>query len=171
MWAQHGFKVRVQHDYIARIDTSDFLSFRRNLEINDRWFWVWWKDDVTDINFLDSDWINATRDSLNQQYIKGSTEEKYVTTEYNDRIKMRVNSFQKGRYLAYETQGWWTMTNAAMGGPFVNFTYYDPATNRLFMIEYSQFAPSVRKKLPFIRQFRAMGRTFESDSTWNQRSS
>jgi len=171
MWVNHGFKVRVQHDYIARIDTSDFISFRRNLEINDRWFWVWWKDDVTDINFLDSDWINATRDSLNQLYIKGSTENKFVTTEYNDRIQMRMNSFQKGRYLAYETQGWWTMENAAMGGPFVNFTYYDPATNRLFMIEYSQFAPSVRKKLPFIRQFRAMGRTFESDSTWNQRSS
>ena len=58
------------------------------------------------------------------------------------------------------------MINGAMGGPFVNFTYYDPQTNRLFMVEYSQFAPSVTKKLRFVRQFRAMGRTFESDSTW-----
>jgi hypothetical protein len=171
MWAQHGFKVRIQHDYFARIDTNDFISFRRNLQVNDRWVWVWWKDNVSDIGFLDSEWINATRDSLNEQYIKGSNMTKYVTTEYNDRIKRRVNSFQKGRLIGYETQGWWTMVNAAMGGPFVNFTYYDPATNRLFMIEYSQFAPSVKKKLPFVRQFRAMGRTFESDSTWNQSSS
>lgn len=171
MWAQHGFKVRIQHDYVSRIDTTDFISFRRNLEVNDRWIWVWWKDNVTDIGFLDSDWINATRDSLNEQYIKGSNMDKYVTTEYNERIQRRFNSFQKGRLIGYETQGWWTMVNAAMGGPFVNFTYYDPATNRLFMIEYSQFAPSVKNKLPFIRQFRAMGRTFESDSTWNQASS
>jgi hypothetical protein len=171
MWAQHGFKVRIQHDYVARIDTTDFISFRRNLEINDRWMWVWWKVNVTDIGFLDSEWINATRDSLNEEYIKGSNMDKYVTTEYNERIQRRFNSFQKGRLIGYETQGWWTMVNAAMGGPFVNFTYYDPATNRLFMIEYSQFAPSVNKKLPFVRQFRAMGRTFESDSTWNQSSS
>jgi len=36
----------------------------------------------------------------------------------------------------------------------------------LFMVEYSQFAPSVRKKLRFVRQFRAMGRTFEADSLY-----
>ncbi len=168
MWVKHGFKVRVQHDYVARIDTTDFISFRRNLEINDRWFWLWWKDNVTDISFLDNDWINATRDSLNQQYMKGSTIQKYITTARTDNLNPVTRGFQKGRLFAYETQGWWDMVNAAMGGPFVNFTYYDPATNRLFMIEYSQFAPSVRKKLPFIRQFRAMGRTFESDSTWNQ---
>jgi len=59
------------------------------------------------------------------------------------------------------------MTNDFMGGPFVNFTYYDPATERLFMIEYGQFAPKVTKRR-FVRQFRAMGRTFESDSTWNE---
>jgi hypothetical protein len=61
------------------------------------------------------------------------------------------------------------MINGAMGGPFVNFTYFDESTSRLFMIEYSQFAPSVRKKLPFVRQFRAMGRTFESDSLYSVR--
>jgi hypothetical protein len=59
------------------------------------------------------------------------------------------------------------MTNDFMGGPFVHFTYYDPMTDRLFMVEYAQFAPSVNKRR-FVRQFQAMGRTFESDSTWNQ---
>lgn len=166
LWTENGFKLRIQHDYYKRIDTTDFVSFRRSLPENDRWMWIWWKDNVNDISFLDDEWINATRDSLNQQYIKGSRDDQYISTEYNERIKMRTNSFQKGRLLAYETQGWWKMMNGAMGGPFVNFTYYDPATNRLFMIEYSQFAPSVQKKLPFVRQFRAMGRTFESDSTF-----
>ena len=59
------------------------------------------------------------------------------------------------------------MTNDFMGGPFVHFTYYDQMTDRLFMVEYAQFAPSVNKRR-FVRQFQAMGRTFESDSTWNQ---
>ncbi len=169
LWQDYGFSVRFQHDYIKSVDTTDFQTYRRYLPENDRWMWVWWKDGVDDISFLDDDWINATRDSLLQQYIKGSTDDKYVSTEY--RRPVETSTFQQGRLLGYETLGTWHMINGAMGGPFVNFTYYDPATNRLFMIEYTQFAPAVRRKLPFVRQFRAMGRTFESDSTWSISSS
>ncbi len=164
LWADYGFKVRIQHDYIQSVDTTNFLSFRRYDVNNDRWFWVWYKDDVKDINFLDDDWINATRDSLTQLYVKGNSEDKYVTTEY--RRPVETTTFQKDRLIGYETLGTWRLENGAMGGPFVNFTYYDPMTERLFMVEYSQFAPKVRRKIHFVRQFRAMGRTFESDSTW-----
>lgn len=164
LWNDYGFKVRIQHDYIKRIDTTNFISYRRFLPENDRWMWVWWKDNVKAISFLDDDWINQTRDSLNQQFIKGRTDSMFITTEY--RRAVESYSFQKDRYLGYETLGTWQMINGAMGGPFVNFTYYDESTSRLFMVEYSQFAPSVRKKLRFVRQFRAMGRTFEADSLY-----
>ena len=164
LWNDHGFKVRIQHDYIKRVDTLNFTLYRRPLPENDRWMWLWWKDNVRDISFLDNDWINTTRDSIMQVHIKGSRDEQYLSTEY--RRPVETSSYQNGRLLAYETLGTWQMINGAMGGPFVNFTYYDPFTNRLFMVEYMQFAPGVEKKLPFIRQFRAMGRTFESDSTW-----
>ncbi len=164
LWQEEGFSVRFQHDYYKGVDTTDFQTYRRMLPDNERRIWVWWKDNVNDISFLDDNWINATRDSLMQQYFKGSRDNQYVTTEY--RRPVETYSFQKGRLLAYETLGTWQLVNGAMGGPFVNFTYYDPDTRRLFMVEYNQFAPSVRKKLPFVRQFRAMGRTFESDSTW-----
>jgi len=71
------------------------------------------------------------------------------------------------RIQGYETLGTWRMTGDFMGGPFVNFTYYDPETERLFMIEYGQFAPNVTKRR-FVRQFQSMGRTFQADSTWTQ---
>lgn len=168
MWANHGFKVRIQHDYVKNIDTLNFMSFRRFLPQNDRWIWIWWKDNMQGVSDVDQEWINAKRDSLSRQFIKGSNDSMYVNTYYGrpESRPVITETFQKGRLIAYETRGTWHMVNGAMGGPFVNFTYYDPATDRLFMIEYSQFAPSVRKKLPFVRQFRAMGRTFESDSTW-----
>lgn len=164
LWTDYGFKVRIQHDYEPSVDTTDFKSYRRYLPENDRWMWVWWKDNVNDIGFLDDTWINTTRDSLNQIYVQGSSEDKYISTEY--RRPVETHSFTKGNLIAYETLGTWQMINGAMGGPFVNFTYYDSNTNRLFMVEYSQFAPKVNRKLPFVRQFRAMGRTFESDSTY-----
>lgn len=169
LWNDYGFKVRIQHDYIKSVDTTNFITYRRDLPTNTRWMWIWWKDNVSNISFMDKDWINATRDSLTQAFIKGSTDDKYVATEY--RRAVETSSFQQGRLLGYETLGTWKMENAAMGGPFVNATYYDPDTNRLFMVEYSQFAPSIRNKLPFVRQFRSMVRTFESDSTWSESAS
>lgn len=169
LWENRGFKVRFQHDYIKNIDTLNFISYRRALPQNDRWMWIWYKNEVDDISFLDDEWIISVRDSLSKQFIKGARDSMYVQT-YTRRPEIRPvvsESFQAGRLLAYETRGTWYMVNGLMGGPFVNFTYYDPDTKRLFMIDYNQFAPGVLKKLPFVRQFRAMGRTFESDSTWS----
>lgn len=168
LWEEHGWKVRMQHDYIQTTDTSNVVVFRRRLPENDRWMMAWWQDDVDGIGFIDKDWINATRDSLLQKYLQGTREGSYVTTEYRSPRKVTTTQIDReDRIIGYETLGTWRMTNDFMGGPFVNFTYYDPATERLFMIEYGQFAPSVSKRR-FVRQFRTMGRTFESDSTWNQ---
>ncbi len=167
LWNEHGWKVRMQHDYIQTVDTSNVVVFRRALPENDRWMMAWWKNDVEGIGFIDKEWINATRDSLLQKYVQGTREGSYVTTEYREPRKVITNQMNReDRIIGYETLGTWRMTNDFMGGPFVNFTYYDPETERLFMIEYGQFAPSVSKRR-FVRQFRTMGRTFESDSTWN----
>lgn len=167
LWNKHGWKVRMQHDYVQTVDTTNVVVFRRSLPENDRWMMAWWQNNVDGIGFVDKEWINATRDSLLQKYIQGSRENSYVTTEYRSPRKVITNQMETDNGLiGYETLGTWRMTNDFMGGPFVNFTYYDPETERLFMIEYGQFAPSVNKRR-FVRQFRTMGRTFESDSTWN----
>ena len=167
LWENNGWMVRMQHDYIQTTDTSNVVVYRRSLPENERWMMAWWKENVDGIGFLDREWINATRDSLLQKYVQGTGEGAYVTTEYRSPRKVITRQINRDdRIIGYETLGTWRMTNDFMGGPFVNFTYYDPETDRLFMIEYGQFAPSVSKRR-FVRQFRAMGRTFESDSTWN----
>ncbi len=165
LWENHGWMVRMQHDYIETVDTTNVKVWRRSLPDNDRWLLAWWKDDVPSADFINQEWINATRDSLLQLYVQGTRDGSYVTTEY--RRNVITNEFDTDdRLTGFETLGTWRMTNDFMGGPFVNFFYHDPETERLFMIEYGQFAPSVSKRR-FVRQFRAMGRTFEADSTWN----
>lgn len=165
LWENHGWSIRMQHDYVQTIDLENVAVFRRYLPENNRWIMAWWKDGVEDPGFLGYEWINAKRDSLLEKYLRGERDGSYLTTEYGREVI--TQQFERDDDLiAYETLGTWTMTNDFMGGPFVNFTYYDPNTSRLFMIEYGQFAPSVSKRR-FVRQFRAMGRTFESDSTWN----
>ena len=168
LWENYGWKVRMQHDYAWTIKEDNVAVFRRYLPDNDRWIMAWWQDGVADSDFIDYEWINATRDSLLEKYMRGERETSYITTEYRSPRNVITEEIDRNDHIrAFETLGTWRMTNDFMGGPFVNFVYHDPETERLFMIEYGQFAPSVTKRR-FVRQFRAMGRTFESDSTWNK---
>lgn len=166
LWDEYGWSLRMQHDYLWTTRDDNISIFRRVLPENDRWIMAWWQDDVPTADFIDPEWINATRDSLLQIHIRGEIDQDYyVTTEYRRDVITREIE-RDDRINAFETLGTWRMVNDAMGGPFVNFVYHDPQTERLFVIEYGQFAPSLPKRR-FVRQFRSMGRTFESDSTWN----
>lgn len=166
LWENYGWSVRIQHDYVQTVDTLNVVSFRRALPENQRWMWGWWKDGVEYPDIIDQDWINAARDSIMERYVQGTREGSYVTTEYSPKRAVETREINRDdRLRAWETLGTWRMTRDFMGGPFVNFTYYDPSTERLFMIEYGQFAPSVEKRR-FVQQFRAMGRTFQADSTF-----
>src|SRR5690625_732404 len=161
LWNRFGWSVRMQHDYIWSIDSSDIVMFRRALPENDRWMWGWWRDGVSDASFVDQNWINAVRDSLMEQHLRGTREDSYITTEY--RRDIATEEIERPDHIkGWETLGTWRMTNDYMGGSFVNFTWHDPQTQRLFMIEYGQDAPGVEKRT-FVQQFRAMGRTFRSD--------
>lgn len=172
LWQNHGWKIRIQHDWEKNIDTTytqngktnHVITMRRPLPDNDRWFWAWWINDVGSVDYLDPDWINAKRDSLMEQWVRGTREESYVTTEY--RRPVLTDTLQLDGHQAYETLGTWRMTNDAMGGPFATMTVYDEERQRLFILEFGQFAPKYNKRR-FVRQFRTMLRTFESDSTWS----
>lgn len=172
LWQNHGWKLRVQHDWRKFIDstymengkTNHIVTMRRPLPDNDRWFWAWWQNDVTSIDQIDPNWINAKRDSLTEKWIRGTREESYVTTEY--RRPVLTDTLSIDGHRAFETLGTWRMTNDAMGGPFANMTIYDEERDRLFILEFGQFAPKYNKRR-FVRQFRTMLRTFESDSAWS----
>jgi hypothetical protein len=115
MMTNHGWKIRVQHDYYTHLDTSyvengetnHFYTMQRQLPNNDRRFWAWWKSDVPNINFLDEDWIHAKRDSLWEKWVRGSRDSSYVTTDYRkDYVSLETNSFQLNGDITYETLGW-----------------------------------------------------------------
>lgn len=173
LWADHRWQIRIQHDWRKNIDTTysvngkenHFFTMRRNLPSNQRWFWAWWINDVPSDLSLSPDWINTKRDSLMEKWIRGTRDSSYVTTNYQHH-PVETDSLTIDGHRAYETLGVWTMAHDAMAGPFANMTIYDENNDRLFILEFGQFAPKYDKRR-FVRQFRAMLRTFESDSTWN----
>ena len=174
LWDKHGWKIRIQADYKKHIDSLNMVTFRRSAPDNQRWFWIWWKDNVNDISYLDADWINATRDSLLQTYYKGARNDanlafrgvkgdSYIETEYR-RPVITSTKIMNGKYTL-ETKGTWRMTQDFMGGPFVNYAVYDENQRRLYLMEFGQFAPKYNKRR-FVRQFEATARTFATDSSF-----
>ncbi len=162
IWDEHGFSIRVEHDYQISADTTHFLSLQFYMPTNDRWLWVWWKNNVTNIDFLDSHWANATRDSLMKIYVRGTHDSSYVATEY--RRDVITKPIMLNGYYTLKTNGTWRMVNDAMGGPFVSYAIYVPEQERLYMLDFSQFAPKYPKRR-FVRQFEAMAHTFKADTT------
>jgi hypothetical protein len=160
LWTEYGFKLRVQHDYNWNVDTTQFISFRRYMPENDRWFWVHWLENVEDPDYVNQQWINSQRDAILEQYIRGTSDNSYVQTEYERPIK--YEEFTYNGKPAYSVEGTWKMINGAMGGGFVHQTVYDANQKRLYMIEYMVFAPNFKKR-PFVRQFQAMINTFETN--------
>ncbi len=157
----HGFSIRVQHDYRIGVDTTEFVSLRRYLNDNDRWIWLSYEDDVDfeSIDEIETQWIHAVRDSLNEKFIRGTRDESYVTTDY--RRPHNTKQITLNGMPALETRGLWQMTGDIMGGPFLHYTIYDERTGRLYMMEFGQFAPRHNKRR-FMNQFEAMAHTFQT---------
>lgn len=164
MMERHGFQIRVQHDYRMGVDTTGFLTMRRFLPDNDRWIWIAYKEGFEGLGDINREWIHAVRDSLNRQYIRGTREESYVTTDHQRLIEMR--DIQVNGRPALEVRGSWRMSGDAMGGPFLNYVIFDEHQDRIYLMEFGQFAPRYPKRR-FLNQFEAIAHTFETDESAN----
>ena len=64
-----------------------------------------------------------------------------------------------------QTRGLWRMTADLMGGPFVRYTFYDTAQQRLYIFFGMIYAPQHRfrgQKREFLRQIEVIARTFRT---------
>jgi hypothetical protein len=142
---KYGWIIYVQTDFILAKDDSvnNFVWLRRAPNTNvERWIFVKWIDNATPV-YLNKDSVYALRNRITQKYYRASDDTSYVEIADNYLTTTPVNF--KGRY-ALMTQGLWRMTDQSMGGPFVNYTFYDEKSHRLYMLDGSIYAPKYRKK-------------------------
>ncbi len=168
LMARHGFAVNVQHDYFIARDTTRFVWLRRVLTDTWRSQYVYWIDNF-DPRRLDSAYVVGLRDSLTSVHVT-STAGGYVQIDQRLPLEVRPTTFL-GRENAWEMRGVWAMMRpredgtpiATMAGPFVNYTFYDPATRRLYTIDGMIFAPGPKfSKLEFLRQMEVIAHTFRT---------
>lgn len=168
---RHGFAVNVQHDYRIAIDTTTenrgFVWLRRVLTDTRRELVIHYVDGMAPSD-ITPEWIYATRDSLTEKYLRGNVAG-FVRTDYRRPLETEETEFLD-RY-AYITRGLWhfvqrtgddeSLQGMAGGGPFVNYTFYDQETARVYMIDGSVFAPEYGKR-SFLRQLEVIAHTFRT---------
>lgn len=174
LMARHGFAVNVQHDYqIAPIEGENVVWLRRLLTDTRRELMIYYEENA-DPSTLTPEWIYNTQDSLMEKYMQGNVAG-FLQIDYRRPLNTEQISFL-GRY-GYETRGLWHMVGRdstgslyelGQGGPFVKYTFYDQATDRIYMIDGMVFAPGYDKRA-FTRHMEIIAHTFrtqaEVDST------
>lgn len=142
---EYGWIIYVQADLQLALDDgkNNFVWFRRAPGTDmERWLFVHWIDNASP-SFLQKDSIYAERNRMTEKF--------YVTSDNTASVEIadsyistsEVNFLSK---YALMTQGLWRMSDKSMGGPFINYTFYDEATKRIYMLDGSIYAPKYYKK-------------------------
>ena len=141
----YGWVIYVQADFVVALDKPDdkFVWLRRSPGSDmERWIFVHWIDNATP-DYLNKDSIKVLRNRLTKQFYQTIDDASYVVVAEDYFLVNEVNF--NGRYALF-TQGLWELNIKGMGGPFVNYFFYDEKLRRIYMIDGSVFAPKYYKR-------------------------
>lgn len=150
----HGWSVRIQHDYFAAIDSveAQFVWLRRLGP--QRWLSVYYEP-CEDPSLLSKEWMIETRNRNTKQFYKGDV------IVQNDEIKVTEQNVNFNERYAIQLDGIWENDELMLGGPFRSFGFYNQSDERLYLVDLAVFAPGERK-VQYIRQLESMAFTFKT---------
>jgi len=152
---KYNFTFKIpEHYYIATEDSvNNFFWIRRWNP--DRMIAVYFENAIGDYK-ITKEWVLNKRDSLSMKYMDGSE----IDRENSD-FSSEFVSFLGRR--THRLTGLWKIERKILGGPFINYSFYDEKTGKIFMIDLSVFNPNITssRKLPYLLQLETIARTFE----------
>ena len=157
---KHDFAINAQYDFFVAQDTMNFIRLRRVLTDTWREIFVYYIENGNPAD-ITPEWIIEQRDKLTEKFVRGTFEGSYVKVDGRRPLTSENINFL-GRF-GYETRTLWHMTEDAMGGPLVNYTFYDEDQRRIYMIDGMVFAPNYDKR-EFLRQVEAIAYTFRTQN-------
>ncbi|MFC1557441.1 DUF4837 family protein [candidate division KSB1 bacterium] len=152
LFEDYNFTLRVQHDYILKEAPEEKYIMLRRVK-PDRLITVCWID-TTGVETVSGGWAFDKRNELGSLII----ENKAINAPYTT---VKNTTFLD--YFAVEIRGLWIDNVENIGGPLVNYTFYDERTGRIYMIDLLIFAPDLAaEKEPVIRQLEIIAKTFST---------
>jgi Domain of unknown function (DUF4837) len=142
---EYGWLIYVQADFKLALDLphDNFVWLRRSPGSDmERWVFVHWIDNASPA-YLTEDSVRAIRNRMTEKFYRTTDDSSYVKIASDYYTSSEVNF--NGRYAIF-TQGLWELNTKGMGGPFINYTFFDEKTNRLYMLDGSVYAPKYYKR-------------------------
>jgi hypothetical protein len=120
-----------------------FVSLKKSHE-NDmgKWIFVHWVDNVSP-EYLNEDSVRSIRNRLTRQFYTDKSDSSYISIAKDYYMTSEVNF--NGKY-AILTQGLWEEVPKGKEGPFVNYTFYDEKSMRVYMLDGCIYAPRHYKR-------------------------
>jgi hypothetical protein len=149
---EHGWSVRVQHDYFIAVDSSAVRSVWLRRMDPQRSLFIYWEP-CNDPSVLSKEWMMDRRQQFSIKFFDGD----YVYEDSTITVQEKVVDFCN-RY-AIRLDGVWQNDKYTMGGPFRSYGFYNESDKRLYLIDLLVYAPGERK-YQFLRQLDCMAATF-----------
>lgn len=140
-----GWVIYVQADFklAKKDDQNNFVWLRRSPNSDmERWIFVHWIDSAS-AAYLNLDSIKNIRNRLTEKYYRTADDSAFVVIAKDFLTTTEVNF--NNRY-AILTQGLWDLNIKGMGGPFINYTFFDEKSKRIYMLDGSIYAPKFYKR-------------------------
>jgi len=157
----YGWTIFVQLDYnLGKSDSDENFVWLRRAPGSDmeRWIFVHWIENSTP-EMLNTDSVTAVRNRLTKKLMRTSNDSAHV--EIADISSTKEVNFN-GRY-SIMTYGFWRMNDKSMGGPFINYVFFDEKTNRTYFVDGSIYAPKYYKK-KLIQQVDVLLQSFRTEA-------
>jgi hypothetical protein len=104
--------------------------------------------------------IKERRNKFTQRYVPGPSPQSYVVIE--DIVDPLYNQFELNGLKITEIRGLWKVENDFMGGPFINYSFYNPITEKAVSVDVFVYAPKYDKR-KYLRQLEVMLHTIKAE--------
>jgi hypothetical protein len=155
----YGWTIYVPSDFtIAENEPKENFLCLKNTSGKDmgKWIFVHWIDNASPA-YLNEDSVRSIRNRLTNKYYKASGVASIIKIGKDNCINDEVTFDEK---YSLVTQGLWENTKE-MQGPFVNYTFFDVGTKRIYMVDGSINAPDYYKR-NLIQQMDVMLKSFKT---------
>jgi hypothetical protein len=157
MFEDYKFSLRLMNYYqVADENVEDKFIWFRTMN-PDRMVFVHWVD-TTDVYVPDKEWVLEERDRITSKRMDGMV-------IYPETAESKIVQFKD--YLAVQTRANWWKPDEYIGGPMVNYCFFDEEASRIYMVDYSVFAPDYPgQKEQFLRQLEVIVNTFSTSEPY-----
>lgn len=159
---EYGWLIYIPADFKVALDRpqDNFVWLRTSTGSDmERWVFIHWIDNASPA-YLNEDSVRAVRNGMTQKYYWATKDSLCVAIASDYYTSSEVNFH--GRFAIF-TQGLWELNTKGMEGPFINYTFLDEKTNRLYMIDGSVYAPKYYKR-NLIQQMDVLLQSFMTES-------